>query len=156
MQQDYNNTINLPKTEFPMRAGLPKREPGFLENWEKNDLYHELMKKNEGKPLFVLHDGPPYANGNLHMGHALNKILKDFILRSRNMMGYQAPYIPGWDTHGLPIERAGNQGLRHGSQQGFHCGVPLQDVKSSHTIISIPSVPSLSVWALSVTGIVRT
>ena len=70
MQQDYNNTINLPKTEFPMRAGLPKREPGFLENWEKNDLYHELMKKNEGKPLFVLHDGPPYANGNLHMGHA--------------------------------------------------------------------------------------
>ena len=105
MQQDYNNTINLPKTEFPMRAGLPKREPGFLENWEKNDLYHELMKKNEGKPLFVLHDGPPYANGNLHMGHALNKILKDFILRSRNMMGYQAPYIPGWDTHGLPIER---------------------------------------------------
>lgn len=80
MQQDYNNTINLPKTEFPMRAGLPKREPGFLENWEKNDLYHELMKKNEGKPLFVLHDGPPYANGNLHMGHALNKILKDFIL----------------------------------------------------------------------------
>ena len=67
MQQDYNNTINLPKTEFPMRAGLPKREPGFLENWEKNDLYHELMKKNEGKPLFVLHDGPPYANGNLHI-----------------------------------------------------------------------------------------
>ena len=105
MQQDYNNTINLPKTDFPMRAGLPKREPGFLENWEHADLYHELMKKNEGKPLFVLHDGPPYVNGNLHMGHALNKILKDFILRSRNMMGYQAPYIPGWDTHGLPIER---------------------------------------------------
>ena len=67
MQQDYNNTINLPKTDFPMRAGLPKREPGFLENWEHADLYHELMKKNEGKPLFVLHDGPPYANGNLHM-----------------------------------------------------------------------------------------
>ncbi len=88
-----------------MRAGLPKREPGFLEKWEKEDIYHELMKKNEGKPLFVLHDGPPYANGNLHMGHALNKILKDFIVRSRNMMGYQAPYIPGWDTHGLPIER---------------------------------------------------
>ncbi len=88
-----------------MRAGLPKREPGFLEKWEKEDIYHELMKKNEGKPLFVLHDGPPYANGNLHMGHALNKILKDFIIRSRNMMGYQAPYIPGWDTHGLPIER---------------------------------------------------
>lgn len=105
MPQDYNNTINLPKTAFPMRAGLPKREPGFLAQWEQEDLYHELMKKNEGKPLFVLHDGPPYANGKLHMGHALNKILKDFIIRSRNMMGFQAPYIPGWDTHGLPIER---------------------------------------------------
>ncbi len=105
MSQDYNNTINLPKTDFPMRAGLPKREPGFLEKWEEEDVYHELVKKNEGKPLFILHDGPPYANGNLHMGHALNKILKDFIVRSRNMMGYQAPYVPGWDTHGLPIER---------------------------------------------------
>lgn len=105
MPQDYNNTINLPKTEFPMRAGLPKREPGFLENWEKEDLYHTLMQKNEGKPLFVLHDGPPYANGNLHMGHALNKILKDIIIRYKNMAGFQAPYIPGWDTHGLPIER---------------------------------------------------
>lgn len=105
MPQDYNSTINLPKTDFPMRAGLPKREPGFLENWEKDDLYHTLMQKNEGKPLFVLHDGPPYANGNLHMGHALNKILKDIIIRYKNMAGFQAPYIPGWDTHGLPIER---------------------------------------------------
>lgn len=105
MPQDYNNTINLPKTEFPMRAGLPKREPGFLENWEKNDLYGALMKHNEGKPLFILHDGPPYANGNLHMGHALNKILKDFIIRYKNMAGFKAPYVPGWDTHGLPIER---------------------------------------------------
>ena len=105
MSQDYNNTINLPKTDFPMRAGLPKREPAFLEGWQKDDLYHVLMEKNDGKPLFVLHDGPPYANGNLHMGHALNKILKDFILRYKNMAGFQAPYIPGWDTHGLPIER---------------------------------------------------
>ena len=104
MQQDYNNTINLPKTEFPMRAGLPKREPGFLENWEKNDLYHELMKKNEGKPLFVLHDGPPYANGDIHLGTALNKTLKDFIVRYKNMSGFKAPYVPGWDTHGLPTE----------------------------------------------------
>ena len=104
MQQDYNNTINLPKTEFPMRAGLPKREPGFLENWEKNDLYHELLKKNEGKPLFVLHDGPPYANGDIHLGTALNKTLKDFIVRYKNMSGFKAPYVPGWDTHGLPTE----------------------------------------------------
>ena len=107
MPQDYNATINLPKTDFPMRANLPKREPGFLENWEQNEnaLYHALMKKNEGKPLFVLHDGPPYANGNLHMGHALNKVLKDFIIRYKNMAGFCAPYVPGWDTHGLPIER---------------------------------------------------
>lgn len=105
MPQDYNNTINLPKTDFPMRAGLPKREPTFLEKWEAADLYQGLMEHNEGKPLFVLHDGPPYANGNLHMGHALNKILKDFILRYKNMAGFKAPYVPGWDTHGLPIER---------------------------------------------------
>lgn len=105
MPQDYNATINLPKTEFPMRAGLPKREPAFLAGWEAAELYENLMKRNEGKPLFVLHDGPPYANGNLHMGHALNKILKDFIVRYKNMAGFQAPYVPGWDTHGLPIER---------------------------------------------------
>lgn len=107
MPQDYNNTINLPKTDFPMRAGLPKREPVFLADWEQgeNRLYHDLMKKNEGKPLFILHDGPPYANGNLHMGHALNKVLKDFIIRYKNMAGFCAPYVPGWDTHGLPIER---------------------------------------------------
>lgn len=105
MSQDYNETINLPKTDFPMRAGLAKREPEFLKSWEETDLYHTLMKKNEGKPRFVLHDGPPFANGNLHMGHALNKILKDFIVRYYNMAGYQAPYVPGWDTHGLPIER---------------------------------------------------
>ena len=102
MPQDYNETINLPKTDFPMRANLPKREPGFLEAWEQggNALYHALMKKNEGKPLFILHDGPPYANGNLHMGHALNKVLKDFIIRYKNMAGFQAPYVQGWDTHG--------------------------------------------------------
>lgn len=105
MPQDYNTTVNLPKTEFPMRAGLPKREPGFLEGWETQRLYESMMEKNEGKPLFVLHDGPPYANGNLHMGHALNKILKDFIVRYKNMAGFLAPYVPGWDTHGLPIER---------------------------------------------------
>ncbi len=107
MPQDYNETINLPKTEFPMRGNLPKREPGFLAAWEQdsNALYHAMMQKNEDKPLFILHDGPPYANGNLHMGHALNKVLKDFIIRYKNMAGFRAPYVPGWDTHGLPIER---------------------------------------------------
>ena len=103
---DYNKTINLPKTDFPMRAGLPAREPGMLEGWEKLDLYHELLKKNEGKPLFSLHDGPPFSNGNLHMGHALNKSIKDFMVRAAAMRGYYTPYIPGWDNHGMPIESA--------------------------------------------------
>ncbi len=103
-QQDYNQTLNLPKTEFPMRAGLPQREPLFLEKWDTEKTYEALMKKNEGKPRFVLHDGPPYANGNIHIGTALNKIIKDMIVRYRNMGGYQAPYVPGFDTHGLPIE----------------------------------------------------
>ena len=105
MSQDYNQTIHLPRTDFPMRASLPKREPGYLEQKEKERTYDQLMEKNQGKPLFVLHDGPPYANGDVHLGHALNKILKDFIVRYKNMTGYQAPYVPGWDTHGLPIER---------------------------------------------------
>lgn len=103
---DYNQTLNLPKTEFPMRAGLPKREPEFLARWEANNQYKELMKHNEGKPLFVLHDGPPYANGDIHIGHALNKTLKDFIVRYKNMTGFKSPYVPGWDTHGLPTELA--------------------------------------------------
>ena len=104
MSQDYNSTINLPKTDFPMRAGLPKREPDMLAEWENEGLYDLLMEKNADLPLFVFHDGPPYANGDIHLGHALNKILKDFIVRYKNMSGYRCPYIPGWDTHGLPIE----------------------------------------------------
>ncbi len=104
MSQDYNSTLNLPKTDFPMRAGLPKSEPVTLKNWEDEKIYENLMEINEGKPLFVLHDGPPYANGNIHLGTALNKILKDFIVRYKNMSGFKAPYVPGWDTHGLPTE----------------------------------------------------
>ena len=103
---DYNKTINLPKTDFPMRAGLPKREPEMLRRWQEQDVYKELLKKNEGKPLFSLHDGPPFSNGALHMGHALNKSIKDFITRSYAMRGYYTPYIPGWDNHGMPIESA--------------------------------------------------
>ncbi len=106
MPQDYNQTINLPKTDFPMRAGLPKREPGILEEFYSRDIYKKLIKKNEGKPRFILHDGPPYANGNIHIGTALNKILKDMIVKYKNMTGWCAPYVPGWDTHGLPIESA--------------------------------------------------
>ncbi len=103
---DYNKTINLPKTEFPMRAGLPAREPAMLERWQEMDLYHELLKKNEGKPRYALHDGPPFSNGALHMGHALNKSIKDFMVRSAAMRGYYTSYIPGWDNHGMPIESA--------------------------------------------------
>ena len=103
---DYNKTIHLPKTSFPMRAGLPAREPAMLQRWEEMDLYHELLKKNEGKPLYSLHDGPPFSNGALHMGHALNKSIKDFITRTAAMRGYLTPYIPGWDNHGMPIESA--------------------------------------------------
>ena len=103
-KSQYDSTLNLPKTLFEMRAGLPKKEPVMLKDWDDNDLYNQLMKHNEGKPQFILHDGPPYANGNIHMGTALNKIIKDIIIREKNMEGFQAPYVPGFDTHGLPIE----------------------------------------------------
>ena len=103
--KDYTRSVNLPATDFPMRASLPQREPETLAYWEEIKLYEELCKKNRGKKPFILHDGPPYANGDLHMGHALNKILKDIIIRYKNLSGYYAPYVPGWDTHGLPIEQ---------------------------------------------------
>ncbi len=101
---DYNSTLNLPQTEFSMKAALPQREPDMVKSWEENRRYYKMIEKNEGKPLYVLHDGPPYANGDIHLGTALNKSLKDIIVRSKNMSGFKSPYIPGWDTHGLPIE----------------------------------------------------
>lgn len=104
MAQDYNNTLNLPKTDFPMRGGLPQKEPVTLKNWKENELYAKIMERNAEKPLYVLHDGPPYANGDIHLGTAMNKVLKDIIVRHKNMSGFKAPFIPGWDTHGLPIE----------------------------------------------------
>ena len=103
---DYKNTIITPKTDFPMKAGLPAREPGMLARWQELDLYNAMLEKNKDLPTFVLHDGPPFSNGDIHMGHALNKTLKDFIVRSHAMMGYRTPYVPGWDNHGLPIETA--------------------------------------------------
>ena len=106
MSQDYNKTVNLPKTGFPMRAALPKREPEMLQSWYDMDLYHEMLKRNEGKPIFNLHDGPPFSNGLIHMGTALNKCIKDFIVRYKSMTGYKAIYYPGWDNHGMPIESA--------------------------------------------------
>ncbi len=104
MSKDYRDTVFLPATDFPMKGGLPAKEPEILARWKQNDLYRQLREDSKGREKFILHDGPPYANGNLHIGHALNKILKDVINRSRQMMGFDANYVPGWDCHGLPIE----------------------------------------------------
>ncbi len=102
---ELKDTLLMPKTDFPMRGNLPNKEPNFLKRWEEMDLYRKVLEKNAGKPTYVLHDGPPYANGNIHIGHALNKILKDFIVKYKNMNGFVSNYVPGWDTHGLPIEQ---------------------------------------------------
>jgi isoleucyl-tRNA synthetase len=104
--KDYKHTISLPETGFAMRGDLPKREPGQLSAWQGMDLYSRVRMQNAGKPVFVLHDGPPYANGNIHIGHAVNKVLKDVVVKSKLMAGFDAPYVPGWDCHGLPIELA--------------------------------------------------
>lgn len=101
---DYSKTLNLPQTEFAMRANLPQKEPAMLEEWDKKDIYKMALEKNKGKKSFILHDGPPYANGDIHLGHTLNKVLKDIIVRYKTMRGHYSPYVPGWDTHGLPIE----------------------------------------------------
>ncbi|MBR1375948.1 MAG: isoleucine--tRNA ligase [Cardiobacteriaceae bacterium] len=108
---DYKNTLNLPQTDFPMRGNLPAREPEILRFWQEEKIYEKQREKSKGRRKFVLHDGPPYANGAIHVGHALNKILKDIIMKSRQMMGYDCPYVPGWDCHGLPIEQKVEQKL---------------------------------------------
>ncbi|MDZ5470720.1 isoleucine--tRNA ligase [Bacillus sp. 31A1R] len=110
---DYKDTLLMPQTEFPMRGNLPKREPEIQEKWVELDIYSKVQERTKDRPMFVLHDGPPYANGDIHIGHALNKILKDFIVRYKSMSGFNAPYVPGWDTHGLPIEQAlTNKGVK--------------------------------------------
>jgi len=101
---DYKHTLNLPATKFPMKAGLPNREPLMLKRWQEIDLYQKMRDTAQGRPEFILHDGPPYANGDIHIGHAVNKILKDIILKSKTLSGFDTPYVPGWDCHGLPIE----------------------------------------------------
>jgi isoleucyl-tRNA synthetase len=109
---DYKATLNLPRTDFPMKASLPQREPEMLKRWEAMDLYGRIRQQGRERPRFILHDGPPYANGHIHLGHALNKILKDIIIKSRQMMGFSCPYIPGWDCHGLPIEHQVDKELK--------------------------------------------
>ena len=101
---DYKNTLNLPNTDFPMRGNLAQREPGMLMDWEKRCLYKKIRTARAGANMFILHDGPPYANGNIHIGHSINKVLKDIIIKSKTLSGFDSPYIPGWDCHGLPIE----------------------------------------------------
>ncbi len=103
---EYDQTLNLPATDFPMRGNLPQREPEILRRWREMDIYRLVQRRTAGRPKFILHDGPPYANGDAHLGHALNKILKDIIVKSKSMDGFDAPYVPGWDAHGLPIENA--------------------------------------------------
>ncbi|MEY4889079.1 MAG: hypothetical protein RIQ75_209, partial [Pseudomonadota bacterium] len=102
--KDYRDTVFLPKTDFPMKAGLPQKEPGILAKWQEQDLYRALRDARKGREKFILHDGPPYANGDMHIGHALNHILKDMVVRTQSLLGKDAPYVPGWDCHGLPIE----------------------------------------------------
>jgi isoleucyl-tRNA synthetase len=101
---DYKATLNLPQTDFPMKANLYQREPELLKRWQELDLYGMIEAAGKDKPVYMLHDGPPYANGHTHIGHALNKTLKDIVLKVKRMEGFQAPYVPGWDCHGLPIE----------------------------------------------------
>ena len=101
---ELKKTLNLPKTDFSMKANLPQNEPKWLERWEKMDIYRKIRESRRGAPSYVLHDGPPYANGAIHEGHALNKCLKDFVVKSKTMAGFDSPYVPGWDCHGLPIE----------------------------------------------------
>ncbi|MDQ6966582.1 MAG: class I tRNA ligase family protein, partial [Mariprofundaceae bacterium] len=109
---NYKSTVFLPTTDFPMRGNLPQAEPKRLAQWEDQGLYAAIRAARKGAPAFVLHDGPPYANGNIHIGHAVNKILKDIVVRSRTMLGYDAPYVPGWDCHGLPIELKGEEAFK--------------------------------------------
>ena len=113
IKMEYKDTLLMPKTEFPMRGNLPQREPEMQAKWEEMNIYKKVQERTAGRPMFVLHDGPPYANGDIHMGHALNKVLKDMIVRFKSMSGFNAPYVPGWDTHGLPIEQAlTNKGVK--------------------------------------------
>src|SRR5205085_399283 len=113
----YKDTVNLPDTPFPMRGDLATREPEILKKWTEGDLYGRIQRERAGAPLWVLHDGPPYSNGHIHYGHILNKILKDLCVKSRTMAGYRTPYVPGWDTHGLPIELAVERELGAKRQQ---------------------------------------
>jgi isoleucyl-tRNA synthetase len=110
--RDYRDTVFLPKTDFPMKAGLPQKEPAILARWQAEDLYGQVREARAGREKFILHDGPPYANGDMHIGHALNHVLKDMVVRTQTMLGKDAPYVPGWDCHGLPSSTARRSSTR--------------------------------------------
>ena len=144
-QRDYRDTVFLPQTSFPMRGDLPKREPLILARWEQMDLWSRLRAASRGRPKFILHDGPPYANGNIHIGTALNKIHKDIINRTRQMAGYDADYVPGWDCHGLPIEWKIEEQYREarGTRTRFRCWT------SAPNAAPMPSIGSRCRWRSS-------
>ena len=144
--------MNLPKTGFPMRAGLSKSEPKRLKDWQDNKVYEQVLKKNEGHKKFVLHDGPPYANGPIHIGHAMNKISKDMINRYWMMQGYEVPYVPGWDCHGQPIEHKVEEKL---GTEKFNQTSTLRSASSATSSLSRTSScrrPASVAWACSATG----
>ena len=145
---DYKKSLNLPDTPFPMRGDLAKREPAWITQWEENHVYQAIRAASRGRPRFVLHDGPPYANGDIHIGHAVNKILKDIIVKSRNMAGYDAHYVPGWDCHGMPIE------IQIEKKYGKH--LPVAEVQSrrapTRSSRSTASARTSSAWACWASG----
>ena len=152
---DYKNTVNLPETAFPMKADLARREPDMLAWWDEHRTYEKLRAIARDRPKFILHDGPPYANGAIHIGHAVNKILKDIIVKSRTLDGFDAPYVPGWDCHGLPIEHAGREGARPRDEES----TPRRSARRAANLRwsrSRSSARTSSVWACSVTGSTRT
>ena len=150
---NYKETLNLPHTDFPMKADLPRREPLFLKRWAEMDLYGRIRAQSQGRPKFVLHDGPPYANGHIHLGHALNKILKDIIVKSRQMTGFDSPYVPGWDCHGLPIEHQVGKELKAkgGSCPRWRCGSSAAPMPKSSSTSSGPNSNAWGCWATGTT-----
>lgn len=151
---DYKSTLNLPETGFPMRGDLAKREPGMLARWTDDDLYGIIRAAKKAK-TFILHDGPPYANGSIHIGHSVNKILKDIIVKSKGLTGYDSPYVPGWDCHGLPIELKVEQEY---GKPGRNLPLPNSALSAANMppSRSMASVKTLSVSACWATGRIRT
>ena len=144
--------VNMTDTAFPMRGDLAKREPGWVKQWQEKKIYERVRKAAAGRPKFILHDGPPYANGDIHLGHAVNKILKDMVVKSRTMAGFDAPYVPGWDCHGMPIEIQIEKlyGKNLPTAEVLQRPVPMRSNRST------ASAPASSAWACSANGTIPT